>query len=70
MAIGATALTGASAYLALMRGEVPGAIYSNDAAFDNYHHGNDQLFENIYLAIKYYCSIEEWKWWEGYWGFI
>ena len=46
-----------------------GIIYGNDEYAKGYYEGYDHLFKNIYYAIRYCGSVEEWNWWEGYWGF-
>jgi len=46
-----------------------GIIYGNDEHAKGYYEGYDHLFKNIYYAIRYCGSVEEWNWWEGYWGF-
>lgn len=37
---------------------------------ENYYEGYDDIFENIYQAISQRLSVDEWNWWEGYWGFL
>ena len=46
-----------------------GIIYGNDEHAEGYYEGYDHLFKNIYYAIRHCKSVEEWNWWEGYWGF-
>ena len=46
-----------------------GIIYGNDEHAEGYYEGYDHLFKNIYYAIRHDRSVEEWNWWEGYWGF-
>ncbi len=70
VAIESTALTWADSYIARVFGMVPGAVYTDDPAWQNYNYNYDYLFDNIYLAIKHTGSTEEWNWWEGFWGFI
>lgn len=36
----------------------------------NYYEGYDYIFQNIYQAIRQRVSVEEWNWWQGYWGFL
>jgi len=72
VAIEATALTGEYNLLYLFAGRVPGIVYDNDSlihGWENYYEGHDNLFENIYKAIRNRGTTEEWNWWEGYWGF-
>ncbi|MBA7582302.1 hypothetical protein ES708_24230 [subsurface metagenome] len=69
LAVEPTALTWASSYLTWLSGRVPGVVYTDDPAWNNYNYNYDQLFDNIYLAIKHSGSSVEWNWWEGYWGF-
>ena len=72
VAIEATALTGEYNLLYLFMGRVPGIVYGDDPripGWQNYYNGYDHLFNNIYLAIRNYGALQEWNWWEGYWGF-
>lgn len=72
VAIEATALTGEYYLLYLFTGRVPGIVYSDDSLMpgcENYYKGYDNLFQNIYQAIRNRGTTEEWNWWEGYWGF-
>lgn len=72
VAIEATALTGEYYLSYLLAGRIPGIIYSDDSlipGWENYYEGYDNLFQNIYLAIRNYRTTEEWNWWEGFWGF-
>ena len=74
VAIEATALTGEykSSYLFTGKGRVPGVVYDNDQlipGWNNYYDGYDNIFQNIYQAIRNHRTTEEWNWWEGYWGF-
>ena len=72
VAIEATELTGEYYLSDLFAGRVPGIVYSDDSlipGWNNYYEGYDNLFQNIYLAIRNYGALQEWNWWEGYWGF-
>lgn len=72
VAIEATALTGEYKFLRFFMRRTPGIVYSNDLlipGWQNYYEGYDHLFKNIYEATRSHGSIEEWNWWEGYWGF-
>lgn len=72
VAIEATALTGEYYLLYLFAGRVPGIVYGDDSlipGWENYYEGYDNLFKNIYQAIRYHEITEEWNWWEGFWGF-
>jgi len=72
VAIEATALTGEYNLLYFFAGRIPGIIYGDDLlipGWENYYEGYDNLFKNIYQAIRYHEITEEWNWWEGYWGF-
>ena len=72
VAIEATALTGEFTLLQLLAGRVPGIIFSDDPQFPQwrkYYYGYDRLFQNVYYAIRNYMSVEEWNWWDGFWGF-
>ncbi len=72
VAIEATALTGEYQFSQLFMRRTPGIVYLNDPlipGWQNYYEGYDHLFENIYEATRNGVSIEEWNWWEGYWGF-
>jgi len=72
VAIEPTVLTGEYNLSYLFAGRVPGIVYSDDSlipGWENYYEGYDNLFKNIYYAIRYYSTVQEWNWWEGYWGF-
>lgn len=72
VAIEATALTGEYNLLYLFIGRVRGIVYRDDLlipGWKDYYEGYDHLFENIYYAIRNYGTLEEWNWWEGYFGF-
>lgn len=72
VAIEATVLTGEYKLLYLFAGRIPGIVYSNDSLIpgcENYYEGYDNLFQNIYQATRNFGTVEEWNWWEGYWGF-
>ena len=45
-----------------------GVIYGGNPYAEGYYKGYDHLSRNIYEAIRYSGSSEEWNWWEGYWG--
>jgi hypothetical protein len=65
-AVEATVLTGG--YPRKLSGN-DGIVRAGDPGADNYYRRYDNSFKNIYLAVKGYGSINEWNWWEGYWGF-
>ncbi len=65
-AVEATALTGG--FFRKLLGE-DAIIRSGDLGANNYYNTYDDDFKNIYLAIRGCSGIEEWNWWEGYWGF-
>lgn len=72
VAIEATALSGEYHSLSLFTLRPPGIIYGDDPLIPewrNYYESYDNLFQNIYHAIRNRESVEEWNWWEGYWGF-
>ena len=72
VAIEATALTGEYKLLYLFAGRIPGIIYGDDPlipGWENYYEGFDNLFQNIYLAVRNYGTLREWNWWEGAFGF-
>ena len=72
VAIEATELTGEYYLSYLFTGRVPGIVYGDDSlipGWENYYEGYDNLFQNIYLAIRNHRSTEQWNWWEGYFGF-
>ena len=72
VAIEATALTGVDKFFDFLLSRTPGVVYSNDSlvsGWQNYYDGYDHLFQNIFEAIRYYGTTEQWNWWEGYWGF-
>lgn len=72
VAIEATALTGESVLSQSLMGRTPGVIYSNDSlvsSWQNYYEGYDNLYQNIFRAIRSDKSVGEWNWWVGYWGF-
>jgi len=48
---------------------VSGVILRNDPGWENFYNGYDYSYENIYECIRSYKGVEEWNWWEGYWGF-
>lgn len=67
VAIEATALTGGyhgPSGTTLFQ-NIPSVVVGN-----NYYEGYDDTFQNIYQAIRQRVSVEEWNWWEGYWGFL
>ena len=73
VAIEATALSGEYSLLSLPTLRTPGIVYSDDSlipGWSNYYEGYDNLFQNIYHAIRDHMSVEEWNWWEGFFGFI
>lgn len=73
VAIEATALSGEYSLLSLFSLRTPGIVYGDDSlipGWDNYYEGYDNLFQNIYHAIRHYVSVEQWNWWEGFFGFI
>lgn len=65
VAIESTALTGGliSKLTYLLFRDAPGIIYSDDEYGQQYYHGYDSRFKNIYSAVKYDKSIREWNWW-------
>lgn len=72
VAIEPTALSGEYILLELLTGRTPGIIYGNDpviSCWQNYYEGYDDQFKNIYIAIGNSGRLEEWNWWEGFWGF-
>jgi len=72
VAIEATALTGEYNWVTLFAGRIPGIVYGDDPlipGWENYYHGYDNKFRNIYLAIRNWDSGVEWNWWEGFFGF-
>ena len=72
VAIEATTLTGKNKYAYLSLGRVPGVIYGDDeliTGWENYYGGYDNIYRNIYLAIRDFGTIQEWNWWEGFFGF-
>jgi len=73
VAIEATALSGEYSLLSLFSLRTPGIVYGDDSLipeWHNYYEGYDNLFQNIYYAIRNYVSVEQWNWWEGFFGFI
>jgi uncharacterized protein YoxC len=69
--IEATALTGGFNLLSLFMLRTPGIVYSQDPlipGWQNYYGGYDRLFKNIYEAVRAYGSVQEWNWWDAYWG--
>lgn len=77
VAIEATVLTGEYSlpwiFARLFPSRTPGIVYQDDqqiSGWQNYYEGYDYLFKNIFEAyLNDMYSIEEWNWWEGYWGF-
>jgi len=67
IAIEPTELTGGmfSIYLGIVGWEDP-----YNSSWRNYYENYDSLYDNIYVAIRDWGTIEQWNWWEGYWGFI
>lgn len=63
--IESTALTGGliSKLKYLLFRDAPGIVYSDDEYGQQYYHGYDSRFENIYAAVKDDKSIREWNWW-------
>jgi len=72
VAIEATELTGESKLHNLFLGRTPGIVNEDDPLipyWEDYYEGYDYLYKNIYECIRECEGIEEWNWWEGYWGF-
>ncbi|MDH5365071.1 MAG: hypothetical protein OEW82_07970 [Dehalococcoidia bacterium] len=72
VAIESMALTGEYKASQLSTLTAPGIIAWNDPlvfGWRNYYEGYNHLFENIYQAIRYAGTAQEWNWWLGYWGF-
>jgi len=70
IAIEATALTGENRFSNLFMLRVPGEVYWEDPFIPywrNYYEGYDNVFRNIYEAVRVYGSVQEWNWWEGFW---
>jgi hypothetical protein len=55
----------------IMNNSARGMVYydKNNQVSKNYYEAYDAVFEDIFEAVKYSKSIEEWNWWEGSWGF-
>lgn len=68
VAIEPTSLVSSRIYQDTYPARTPGVVYQGDSWWYNYYHGYDKLYKNIYQAIDDY-GVDEWNWWEGYWGF-
>jgi len=72
VAVEATGLTSKQRSAYLSWGRVPGVVYGDDtliSGWENYYEGYDDTFRNIYIAIRDFGRLQEWNWWEGFWGF-
>jgi len=69
VAIEATALTGGTSYYNQFSSRTPGIVYLSDPGGENYYNGYECLYENIYQCVSSHMCVQEWNWWEGYWGF-
>jgi hypothetical protein len=67
VAIEATALTGWDKFISIFLFRTPGIVYTDDwlvPGCQNYYHGYDYLYDNIYQAVRHGHSIQEWNWWQ------
>lgn len=67
VAIEATAPTGWDKFISMFLFRTPGIVYIDDwlvPGSQNYYHGYDYLYDNIYQAVRHHISILEWDWWE------
>lgn len=76
VAIEPTSLTGGidrlfDSFSNIVNNTARGVVYynNNDQISKNYYEKYTAVFEDITEAVKNDIDIEEWNWWEGFWGF-